>query len=153
MEELKKYLELVRAGMGSVDVALVLGKGEPVLPTMVVDNVTPTAIYVYNISNEQLPLVKAKYYPEEEREIIAVNSPTKAPPQWGNLQRQLLSQAHQKVGSDPVRLTASFNLAHYAHNPEGTIPVRYSQKELLSHLDEISTQGPASTQDTLDELD
>lgn len=32
---------------------------------MLIDKETPTAIYVYNVSQEQIPLIKEKYYPND----------------------------------------------------------------------------------------
>ncbi len=40
---------------------------------MIIDKETPEAIYVYNVSQEQIPLIAQKYYPEETRPIIPVN--------------------------------------------------------------------------------
>jgi len=59
--------------MAQVDLEKVLGDGKVEVPKMIIDKETPEAIYVYNVSQEQIPLIKEKYYPEDTREIIAVN--------------------------------------------------------------------------------
>jgi hypothetical protein len=63
----------MKAQMAQVDLEKVLGDGKVEVPKMIIDKETPEAIYVYNVSQEQIPLIKEKYYPEDTREIIAVN--------------------------------------------------------------------------------
>ncbi len=63
----------MKTQMAQVDLEKVLGDGKVEVPKMIIDKETPEAIYVYNVSQEQIPLIKEKYYPEDTREIIAVN--------------------------------------------------------------------------------
>ncbi len=63
----------MKAQMAQVDLEKVLGDGKVEVPKMIIDKETTEAIYVYNVSQEQIPLIKEKYYPEDTREIIAVN--------------------------------------------------------------------------------
>jgi len=49
---------------------------------MIIDKETPEAIYVYNVTQEQIPLIAAKYYPDETRSIIAVNYQKESEVRW-----------------------------------------------------------------------
>lgn len=40
---------------------------------MIIDNETPTAIYVYNLTQEQLPIIIEKYYPNATKPVLLVN--------------------------------------------------------------------------------
>jgi hypothetical protein len=57
----------MKAQMAQVDLEKVLGDGKVEVPKMIIDKETPEAIYVYNVSQEQIPLIKEKYYPEDTR--------------------------------------------------------------------------------------
>jgi hypothetical protein len=63
----------MKGQMPQVDLEKVLGDGRVEVPKMLIDKETPHAIYVYNVSQEQIPLIKEKYYPNDPREVIAVN--------------------------------------------------------------------------------
>ncbi len=56
-----------------MDLDKILGDGKVEVPMMIIDKETPTTIFVYNVSQQQIPLIKEKYYPNDEREIVAVN--------------------------------------------------------------------------------
>ena len=51
------------AAMGDVNLEKELGKAS-IVPAMVIDKVTPEAIYVYNVEEVQLPLIAKKFYPK-----------------------------------------------------------------------------------------
>lgn len=53
--------------MAQVDIEKVLGGGKVEVPKMVIDKETPEVIYVYNVSQEQIPLIKQRYYPDDPR--------------------------------------------------------------------------------------
>ena len=57
----------MKTQMAQVDLEKVLGDGKVEVPKMIIDKETPEAIYVYNVSQEQIPLIKEKYYPEDTR--------------------------------------------------------------------------------------
>jgi hypothetical protein len=57
----------MKGQMPQVDIEKVLGGGKVEAPKMLIDKETPEAIYVYNVSLEQIPLIKEKYYPDDPR--------------------------------------------------------------------------------------
>lgn len=57
----------MKGRMAQVDIEKVLGGGKVEVPKMVIDKETPEVIYVYNVSQEQIPLIKQRYYPDDPR--------------------------------------------------------------------------------------
>jgi hypothetical protein len=47
----------------SMDLEQELSDGRVKLPTMLIDKETPDAVYVYNVTQQQLPLIVQHYYP------------------------------------------------------------------------------------------
>jgi hypothetical protein len=80
---------------------------------MLIDKETPDAIYVYNISQEQLPLIVQKYYPGETRPVIAVNHTNPAENRWVSQYDQILHETYEQSRGSFDRLVPLFNLAAY----------------------------------------
>jgi len=49
---------------------------------MLISKETKDAIFVYNVTQEQIPLITEKYYPEETRPIVAVNYEKPSETRW-----------------------------------------------------------------------
>ena len=66
----------------NMDLDKQLNQGKVQLPRMLIDRETPEAIYVYNVSQEQIPLIIEKYYPDETRPVVAINHQNPAQTRW-----------------------------------------------------------------------
>ena len=67
---------------------------------MIIDKETPEAIFVYNVSEEQIPLIKQKYYPEETRPVIAVNYEKTLESRWAKEYDNLLHDCYEQLRGD-----------------------------------------------------
>jgi hypothetical protein len=66
----------------NIDLDKQLNEGKVELPKMLIEKQTQEAIYIYNVSQEQIPLITLNYYPHETRPIIAVNYTNPAETRW-----------------------------------------------------------------------
>ena len=76
IEDLKAYLELMKEEVKYMNVG---PKGEI---TNLVQKETEDAIYVYNVSEEDLPIVKERFFKEESRPILVRNYGKKEEERW-----------------------------------------------------------------------
>lgn len=111
-----------------------LSDGKVRLPTMLIDRETPEAVYVYNVTQQQLPLIVQHYYPQETRPVLIANPPAAAAP-WNAEYDQLLHATYEQArGSFPLLLPL-FNLGVYELDAEsGRRLRRFGEGEVRERL-------------------
>ena len=68
LEELEMFLELFRENVASMNVGQI-----DEIPKFLNEKVEEEAIYLYGVSEQQIPKIREAYYPEETRPLIAVD--------------------------------------------------------------------------------
>lgn len=99
-----------------MDLDKILGDGKVEVPMMIIDKETPTTIFVYNVSQQQIPLIKEKYYPNDEREIVAVNYTQQTESRWIPEYDALLLDCYNQLKGNLDLLASTFNLSLYDYD-------------------------------------
>ena len=75
---------------------------------------TEDAIYIYNISEEDLPFVREKFFKNETKPIVVRNYEKKEEQRWTEDYDVILQELIEKNGQENMdRLTSKFNMRVY----------------------------------------
>lgn len=98
---------------------------------MINDQQTPEAVYIYNVTQEQIPLIKQKYYPEETRPLIAVNNTAPKESRWIHQYDLILQETYTQSRGNIDFIVPLFNMAIYEFDEEHSRKARRFEGEEL----------------------